>query len=112
MSNSFNRMATVTASTKRATLSSGKRGAPATYLASLACTPLDPADPSMRAEIQQRFKLQTPVELLQTFVDGSLDIKEGDVLVVSTVEYPVRSAAEWMFRGSRYLHLMVEELKR
>ena len=75
------RLATETASTKRPpAVVAGKRGAPVTLLASIQCTPLDPADP----EIRQRLALETPHELLQTFVNG------GDV----------------------FYHLIVEELKR
>lgn len=109
MSSSFDRLATVTASTKRPpAVSSGKRGAPATNIVSLSCTPLDPVN----AEIQQRLQLKTPHELSQTFVDGSLDIVEGDILVVSGIEYPIRAVADWTFGSSKYLHLILEELKR
>ena len=105
----FARAATVEASTKRSpALVSGKRGTPATYLASIRVTPLDPVDPEMR----ERLALNTPHELLQTFVDGDWDIAEGDVLVVAGAEYPVRSAAEWLWRGSMFVHLVLEELKR
>lgn len=98
----------MTASTKRAVLVNGKKGAPATFIASLACSPLDPAS----AEIEQRFQVKTPYSLLQTFVKGALDIREGDLLTVSGKDYPIRSAAEWTWRGSRYLHLVIEDLKR
>jgi hypothetical protein len=61
----FRRMATKSASTKRPpALSDGKRGAPATNLTGLKCTPLDPVSP----EIQKRIALDTPMELLQTFL--------------------------------------------
>jgi len=75
------RLATETASTKRSpSIASGKRGAMAENLTGLSCTPLDPVD----AEIRERLALDTPHELLQTFVDG----------------------------GSTFYHLVVEELKR
>jgi hypothetical protein len=105
----FARVASLEASTKRAPgLVSGKRGQPATYLESIQVTPLDPVD----AETRERLALNTPHELLQTFVDGDWDIAEGDVLVVAGAEYPVRSAAQWDWRGSLYVHLVIEELKR
>lgn len=105
----FLRLATVAASTKRPpVVSGGKRGTPAAYLSDIRVTPLDPVDP----ETRQRLALQTPHELLQTFAQGGLDILEGDLLVVDGVEYPVRSAAEWLWRSSEYVHLIVEELKR
>lgn len=111
---SFAKMATVTASTKRSPAISGaKRGTPATNLTGIACTPLDPADPGLRAELQQRLAPEgTPMEILQTFVDADLDIVEGDILVVSGAEYPIRAVADWSWRGSQYKHLLIEQLKR
>ena len=109
----FSRMATVTASTKRApAVSGGKRGAPTTNLTGLKVTPLDPVDP----ELRQRLALDTPHELLQTFVEkvdgSSMDIREGDILVVGTTEYPIRAVAEWVYRNGVYLQLILEDLKR
>ena len=106
----FGLLASVTASTKRApTISSGKRGAAAENLASLNCTNLDPIDP----EIRQTLVLKTPNELLQTFVEGGLDIKEGDILVVGSTEYPIRAVGDWTWpmdaTATRYL--VLEDLK-
>lgn len=105
---SFRRQATVTASTKRLPeIVSGKRGSAVTKIVSLKCTPLDPVDP----ELRQRLQIDTPHEVLQTFIDGSLDVKEGDLLVVAGKEYPVRSAADWAWRTWAYRHLIVEDLR-
>ena len=105
---SMTRFLTVTASTKRApTIASGKRGAATTKVASLKCTPLDPVD----AEVRQRLALQTPHEALETFTQET-DILEGDILVVGTKEYPIRSCAEWVWRGATFRHLVVEDMKR
>lgn len=102
------RFLTVTASTKRApAISGGKRGSPATQVASLTCTPLDPVDP----EIRQRMALDAPHELLQTFT-AETDIREGDLLVVSATEYPIKSCSEWVWRGTTFRHLILEDLKR
>lgn len=103
-------MATVAASTKRPPAkSSGKRGDPPTNLSALSCTPLDPVD----AELRARIGLRGAMELLQTFVEGGLDIQEGDILVVGSTEYPIRSVGEWNWPadGTDYLHLVVEDLK-
>lgn len=106
---SFDKLATVTASTKRSpAISDGKRGAKAEEIASLSCTPLDPID----AEVRTRFGLDGPHEVLQTFTHGGLDIREGDVLVVGSEEYPIKAVGEWTWRGTEYKHLIVEELKR
>lgn len=109
-SKSFARAANVTASTKRPpSISGGKRGAPATNISSLSCTPLDPINP----ELRQRLALETPHELLQTFVDTALDIKEGDILVVSDTEYPIRAVGDWAAAASMpaYKWLVIEDLK-
>lgn len=71
-SQGFRRMASVSASTKRAQMAGAgvnrKKGAPSTLLTGLRCTPLDPVDP----ELRKRLALETPHELLQTFLsDGS-----------------------------------------
>lgn len=76
----FRRMANVSASTKRLpAISSGKRGLPVTNLTDLKCIPLDPVSP----EIQRRVALDTPMELLQTFLTD----------------------------GNGYVHIVVEDLK-
>lgn len=62
---SIRHLATMTAATKRSpVISGGKVGAPVTQEAGFSCSPLDPVDP----ELRQRLGLQTPHELLQTFV--------------------------------------------
>ena len=74
-------MANVTASTKRPpAISGGKRGEATTKLSGLKCTPLDPVS----SEIRKRVALDTPMELLQTFLTD----------------------------GSGFVHLVVEELKK
>lgn len=104
---SFTRLATKTASTKRGpTISGGRRGAAVTHIASLYCTPLDPVD----SEIRQRLVLDTPHEVLQTFVAGTLDILEGDIFTYAGKDYPVRAAGEWVWKGSAYVHLILEDL--
>lgn len=100
----------VSASTKRPPArAGGKRGSPATNLTALTCMPLDPID----SEIRQRFGLEGPMELLQTFVQKGLDIVEGDILTVSSVDYPIRAVGDWYWFGddADYQHLIVEDLK-
>ena len=107
----FEILATVTASTKRqAAPTSGKTAAPVANLASLVCTPLDPVD----AELSKRLGLDTPGELLQTFVDGGLDIRQGDYLTVGAVDYPIRACEDWTWpvSGQAFRRLVLEDLKR
>jgi hypothetical protein len=104
---SFTRLATETASTKRPpTISGGRRGAAVTHVTTLTCTPLDPVS----AEIAQRVVLDTPHELLQTFVSGTYDIAEGDTLVYASQDYPIRACSEWKWGSGTYLHLILEDL--
>lgn len=78
----FSNIATVTASTKRSpAISGGKVGAPVTNIVIMKCTPLDPVDP----EVRQRLGLQTPHEVLQTYVPDGMN---------------------------GFFHLVLEELKR
>lgn len=107
----FALFATVTASTKRRPdASSGLVGAATTNLSSLSCTPLDPVD----AELVQRIPgLTGKEEILETFVQSGLDIQEGDTLVVSSTEYPIRAVEDWYWPGDKldYLRLIVEQPK-
>lgn len=63
----FKRMANVTASTKRATMTGGKRGLPVAKLSGLKCTPLDP----VTADVIERLALESPVRLRETFIADS-----------------------------------------
>lgn len=111
MSSSFLRLMTTTASTKRqAAPVAGKTSAAVASVTSLYCLPLYPVD----AELQKRLGLETPHELLQTVTDGGLDIREGDVLTVAGVDYPIRACEDWTWPvdGLVYRRLVVEDLKR
>lgn len=109
---SLHLLATETASVKRATIAAGRRGAPATVLEGLRCTPLYPADAGAANALLLRIKSETPYRILETFVLGRPDIQGGDVLAVGGAEYTVRSVAPWAMPGAsrEFTHLMVEEL--
>lgn len=105
----FTRLMSVTGSTKRLPAAdvNGIVGSPVTNIASLTCTPLDPVD----REMLTRLAIDTPYEVLQTFTEET-DITEGDILVVSSVDYPVKAVSTWAdFRGDTFLHVVVEDLK-
>ena len=106
----FTLMATVSASTKRTpAVSNSKFGTAASSIASLSCFPLDPVN----AEIAARMGLDTPHELLQTFVEGGLDIVEGDILTVASKDYPIKAVEDWYWRedSANYQRLILEQLK-
>lgn len=111
-------MATVTASTKRGG-GIGADGLEIAYtenLATLKCLPLDTVTPgttaSLAAVAQGREGLSFR-EILQTTVEGGLDILEGDILVVGSTEYPIRAVAEWTWPpdATDYLTLVLEDRK-
>jgi len=104
----FTTMATVACSTKRAPDFEGhKRGVASEKLTGLYCTPLDPLD----ADTQYTAQLGNPFEAKQCFIAGNPDIEEGDILVVSSTDYAIRSVAEWTWGSDVYVHLIIEEAK-
>lgn len=114
MSASFRRMANVTASTKRPPpVIDGQRDEPQPYLVDIKTTPLDPADTQKARDLAFRLQQENGkmYELLQCFTESTNDIREGDVLVVGSREYPVRSTGDWAWRGSTYLQLLLEDPK-
>ena len=78
---SFQKLATTPCSTLRpAAIVAGRRGDPEPSLSNLFCTPLDPVD----SELRQRLAIETPHELLQTFIAN----------------------------GDGFIHIIIEDLKR
>lgn len=106
---SFDRVATVTGSTKRGggIDANGLEIAYTTHIASLKCLPLDPVSP----EIAQGFEGLSFREILQTATQGNLDIVEGDILSVDGVDYPIRAVAEWTWKGDEFNTLTLEDRK-
>ena len=109
---SFTRMASVTASTKRppAISAGGVRGAAVTELTGVRCLPLA----TVSAELGARLKLNAPFESKSTVVDGALDIREGDTLVVDGVSYAVQAVEEYPWppwATGAFRRLVVKELK-
>lgn len=105
---------TVTASTKRnADLGNGIIGAPATYLATLAVTPLWPLQQATVVELA----LSSPREFKECYhvpaADTLPDVVEGDVLVHSGREYQIYFAGEWgdLGGGIPALLIVVQEVK-
>jgi len=107
---SFAELASVTASTKRSGgITNGLETAYAVQIASLKCLPLDPVDPMLA----QEFDGLTFRELLQTSVEGGLDIKENDLLVVGSKEYPIKAVSDWTWPpdAKNYLVLILVDRK-
>jgi hypothetical protein len=103
-------LATTSATTKRSTVSAGKKGAPSAYLSGLTCTPPTPCDPMRAGALLQRLKLDTPYQLFDTVVTGQPDIVPGDILVITPREFVVRAAGKWGPPGTLFTYLTVEEI--
>ena len=107
MTTSFAKMATEHFTTKRRpSPAGGKIGVPTTYLAEFHGLPLMPVTP----ELVLQYSLKSPRESYMTFVEGTVDILEGDVLVKSTTEYVVRAVGPWP-TDRAYLQVIVEAVK-
>ena len=108
---SFDKMATVTASTKRTpAVAGGKIGARVVSVANLLCTPIDPLTASSTGG-QPNFDdvpvLDAHVQLFITFVEATNDIKQGDEFIVGSESYTVKSVEDWEWKGSFYLQLIL-----
>jgi hypothetical protein len=108
MSNSFDKLKTATAQTKRqGAVSGGLAGDLEVEIDSLDCLPIDP----LNSEIAQTVGLETWVGLYQTMVDGDLDIQEGDQFI-SGETYKVRAVGDWSWRPEADVYgvVVLEEL--
>jgi len=112
-----NTQPTVTFSTTRKPLTdaTGKSGTAVTILSGLKCTQIYPVDP----ETARRNELRTPLKALAVFVDGDLDLIEGDRLLVVSgqplydgKEFPVQKVGKWPWRGDIRLHVFLEDLRK
>ena len=114
-SNTFSRVATETASTKRPPARvSGLVGVPVTFLPSLKCT--RPVTPSNSRELEQTLQLGTLVTVKVVYVQDDLDIRTGDTLVIASGdfagEYPIRIVSLYGFGSGVRKELTIEALKR
>lgn len=103
---------TISAAIKRSPdLGNGRTGAPTLHLSVLAITPLWPLD---QRTIQQ-LDINSPREFKQCYhvpVTSALpDVREGDVLVVGSSEYPIDWVGEWTDGDVPCLHIVCQEIK-
>lgn len=114
-SNTFARIATETASTKRPpAISSGKGAAPATQIASLKCT--RPVTPSNVHELEQTLNLSTLATVKVCYVQDNLDIKMGDTLIIASGDFagtfPIRIVNMYGLGSDVRKELTIEVAKR
>lgn len=109
---SLTQRATNDASTKRATVTAGKRQNPTTNLTGLKCTNLWPADVSRLGQLIETGILESIVNVYETILVGNPDIRTGDLLVVGSAEYVIRGVAPWDYpTGNAYFtRLTVEKV--
>lgn len=105
---------TTVASTKRNPAPvSGRITAPVAYLTTLRVTPLWPVS----NETVRQLDINSPREMKECFAvpDGDTlpDVKEGDILTVAGVDYPIYWAGEWpdLSGGIPTLQLVVSQIK-
>lgn len=106
---------TVTASVKRNVTTLGVTAEPTTHIASLAITPIWPIA-NMSTYVQKIVDMASNRELKECFhIPESTtlpDIKEGDLLVVGSDEYPILNVQEWTDREVPCLQITVQEVKQ
>jgi hypothetical protein len=109
----FTKVASVTASTKRRpVIVDGKAGAPATNLASLKITRPVVVAEALARELRETLQLGTLVIIKQCFCQGDEDVKAGDVIVIDSVEYPIRMVNEYPFSNDVRKQIIFEDLIR
>ncbi len=106
---------TVTASVKRnSDLGGGITGEPVTHIASLAITPVWPIQ--RVDQVQALLELASARELKECYhVPTSTtlpDVKEGDLLVLGTAEYPILHVMEWTDWDVPALQIIVQDVKQ
>lgn len=104
---SWARMATKTASAKRATLTNGLSGAPAPLYPHLQCTPLE----SVSAETQTRLNLGSGFEILQTSFE-TVDLRKGDILTIDGIDYAIRAVETYEWKDTGFVRVVVEKMVR
>ena len=107
MTKAFENVATETVSTKRSDDADGKVSAPIENLTGISATPIYPVAP----DLQRRMALDTPHTLVECFIEGSYDIKKGDMLVAGGIDYPIKVVEKYPFSGSYRYRLILEDLE-
>ena len=104
-------MMTVTASTERAPVSSGGQvGEAVPELSSFQCLPLDPISPDSMRETITEVPYRALFTIVKDIAEGA--IREGDILVVSSIRYPIHQVQYLIWMQTGYVILMVEDLRR
>jgi len=100
----FNYAATEKANVLRSpAMAAGKVGVPVLHLSNIPILPLMPVTP----EILELYELSSPREKYVTYVQNSVDIQEGDVLVVDSLQFLVKAVGPWL-DPRPYLEIVIE----
>jgi hypothetical protein len=103
MSVSFAYLSNVSCSRKRKAMSGTN-----STLSGLLCTPLAPVD----METRRTLGLESPHVVWEVYLEGSPDIKKGDVLVIASVEYQIHDVSPWTWPmgNQKFIKLVIEDL--
>lgn len=88
----MSRIYTDTSSTSRQTVTNGQPGAWQSQLTGLSSTPILS---DANGELMKRFKIDTPVELFQTYLLGVVDVVQGDRYTQGGITYNVKAVQVW-----------------
>lgn len=109
---SFASMATESMTTQREPdYAGGKIGNPVDHLTTaVPCLPVMP----LTIEVAASLNVENPFEVCETYVDGDIDVKEGDLATIAGQEYQVFSVGDWPWVGATedFKHLILREIKK
>jgi len=86
-------------------MSGGKRGIPVAVIDSLRISSLYPLDPATAVTMG----LKAPFRTFETYTSSTDEIRNGDILVIESKEYPIISAELWNHR-IKFYRLIVQEV--
>lgn len=109
---SFSKMATSLMTTKgEPTLASGKFGDPEDKISDpVAVLPVMPITPEIAASLE----LEEPFEVMETFAEGDIDIQEGDIATIDSLEYEVVAVGDWPWPQTPedFKRIMLRQVKK
>lgn len=108
---SFAKLATSSMTTTREpAYAGGKIGDPIAHLSTaVACLPVMPVTP----EVAFSLNIDVPYELMETYLDGDIDVKEGDIATIDGAEYRIFGVGDWPWPGTSqaFKHLILRKIK-
>jgi len=92
-------------------VSGGKHGPPEAHLTTgVPCLPVMPVVEQVAAALQ----INTPFEVMETYVDDDIDVEEGDYATIDGLEYEVFAVGDWPWVSQQtiaFKHLILRQVK-